>query len=612
MHTRYCHSLACNVTALIVSLCVCLSRSFLSLILMDDSTTTGHSFCSECVRLHFHTQATGIRRQTSCPECRFPVANPLSVLIPNRAFQVAVQNYKDFLEVYRRQQKEQLLRAAENPVSSSERREINDAPGCNGRTTRSQLAPRLPVVTNTTCSDHENDDQALKMQRMAMLQPRPRTSYAGLKKKQLQALCAAERIGTFGSEDDLKARHQRFMVMWTSEADAPNPKSRQEVAQIFNQEESVHRTEASKFGIKQQSMHMEKLKASRAKAEEGAVVSSGNSQFDEQFKSGFGKLIAQTKHKLLQGQNNKGFSKVLAMSSSSSTMTAELGSTSSEGACVGPRYSSTAPSTDSSASTVPLSSTTDTTKGGHGASPCIMETTWIPGLCPGTAVQWHEKLGTPPSTTTTDSSISKTFSASTTTEFGTSEAARVETQRGSTAALINPYRSKLQSSTPTTSNGNVGTNQLPLATGMPTSYERTTSQSHQNPRTLANATTTDSSMYTALPNQTLIAATSSRKRTWNEPPTVAVTTTGEVHQSSLASAASSKQPRRMARSIAGPWTCNVCTFFNQNRTYATATCEMCAKPRGARGLLSEPLAPPTTNHGSSSVTTTKTASAAGL
>ena len=248
----------------------------------------GHSFCSACIRLTFRAGMTGLRREASCPKCRCVVAKGEKSLIPNRALQEAVLQYKTFLLV----------------VPATDKKRSLDHPSKNDNVTNSLIASQSitrqskRIKQQTDKEDSSDDNEQSVDQPPMTLQKRPSTHYSSLKKKQLQELCAREGLPTNGTEEDLKARHHLFVTLWNAETDSIQPKTPAELVDEVARRERTRQDEKRKEwqnGVAVHSQCMKQIVEARERLGKGEEVKikSANESFNLEMRNNFARLIAQ-------------------------------------------------------------------------------------------------------------------------------------------------------------------------------------------------------------------------------------------------------------------------------------------------------------------------------
>ena len=159
-----------------------------------------HSFCSECIRSHFKQQIKKNQKQ-ECPNCRAPASDTNSIannsIVPNvqvgRIVKAFLQAKPDLVQ--------QLIPSSTTASSTT-------------TTTRSSARSGTERPTSVVGAT------ATRIQ----LQRRAPTRYYGLSKKQLQELCAKDKLPTNGSDEELKQRHADFCLMINAECDAEFPR----------------------------------------------------------------------------------------------------------------------------------------------------------------------------------------------------------------------------------------------------------------------------------------------------------------------------------------------------------------------------------------------------
>eukprot|EP00977_Amphora_coffeiformis_P016270 scaffold4976_cov161-Amphora_coffeaeformis.AAC.16 len=179
--------------------------------------TCQHSFCSECIRNTLTEQSTRVRQGgPTCPSCRAPLDGRRheSNYRPNRSLARVVAAFT----------------AVRGPLH---------------QTLIKQTHSRTAGMT-----DHQSAAAAPEMERRGTkrtaadttvhhLEPKRRMIYSHYKKKDLQGLCRNDGISTAGHEQQLKDRHQRFVVFWNSHVDNLEgcSKTAKQIVNEFNHQE---------------------------------------------------------------------------------------------------------------------------------------------------------------------------------------------------------------------------------------------------------------------------------------------------------------------------------------------------------------------------------------
>ncbi|EJK57199.1 hypothetical protein THAOC_22785, partial [Thalassiosira oceanica] len=191
-----------------------------------------HTFCSHCIRTHLRDTMIGMKRKADCPKCNQQVTIPGSsdyekAILPNKDMETAVDIFKRLrgslranlveLDVLRQEKAIRLLAAnaeCQKPGPAYRKGEDNESQRASSRTTRSSKRVRKTVMTyaeygNESSSENDDvteiddeeevldapdiDDRKPAAKKIKVKPPptrKSKTNYHGLKKKQLQQLCA--------------------------------------------------------------------------------------------------------------------------------------------------------------------------------------------------------------------------------------------------------------------------------------------------------------------------------------------------------------------------------------------------------------------------------------
>lgn len=178
--------------------------------------TCHHTFCSKCIRDAFRSSIRSMKRSADCPVCREAVETggaDFKCLVPNRTVGNLVKQFRTF----RSELRDQLAQVVQGSSSVS---------GTD--------SARTNVGAQPPREKRENADE-LSVRR----KKKPKTFYKGLKLKQLKKLCADEGLSTVGTDAELRARHEEFILCYNAESDSYTPRSAAEIArQVARREEA--------------------------------------------------------------------------------------------------------------------------------------------------------------------------------------------------------------------------------------------------------------------------------------------------------------------------------------------------------------------------------------
>ncbi|GAX22382.1 hypothetical protein FisN_8Hh374 [Fistulifera solaris] len=266
-----------------------------------------HSFCSECVRKSLKEQLKSLKRTANCPVCRVQLDTS------GIAFEKCIRpnpTLEDLSNAYSgiRNEMYSILSSSASPAAltasaaTATRTSEEEAPRRSSR-----LSADNEVVERSSTLPHQQPPQPQPQQP----QPRRLTKknpvlYHSLKKKQLQDLCRKEGLSTYGSDTELKLRHQAFLELYNAECDSQTPRTHEELLQDLAQREQQRRLVESqdrRNGAHAHTAHVERFFQQRNR--DGPAMKRGDSEFDQEWKEGWKRLIAQGKEQLERERKKK-------------------------------------------------------------------------------------------------------------------------------------------------------------------------------------------------------------------------------------------------------------------------------------------------------------------
>jgi len=298
-----------------------------------------HTFCSHCIRTHLRDTMIGMKRKADCPKCNQQVTIPGSsdyekAILPNKDMETAVDIFKRLrgslranlveLDVLRQEKSIGLLAAnaeCQKPGPAYRKGEAdNESQRASSRTTRSSKRVRKTVMTYAEYgneSNSENDDvteideeeevlnapdidDRKPAAKKIKVKPPPtrksKTNYHGLKKKQLQQLCANEGLPTTGDESELKARHSEYIMLYNCECDSSHPRSVSELVKQVKANEKARRLAKARSN-KNLSKGIKMLGSTIAEYNDGTIgkPTTGDLGLDAKMNENFKVLIANAR-----------------------------------------------------------------------------------------------------------------------------------------------------------------------------------------------------------------------------------------------------------------------------------------------------------------------------
>ena len=123
-----------------------------------------------------------------------------------------------------------------------------------------------------------------------------KTSYHGLKKKQLQQLCANEGLPTTGDESELKARHSEYIMLYNCECDSSHPRTVSELVKQVKANEKARRLAKARSN-KNLSKGIKMLGSTVAEYNDGKIgkPTTGDLGLDAKMNANFKVLIANAR-----------------------------------------------------------------------------------------------------------------------------------------------------------------------------------------------------------------------------------------------------------------------------------------------------------------------------
>ncbi len=263
-----------------------------------------HSFCSECVRKSLKEQLKSLKRTANCPVCRVQLDTT------GMAFEKCIRpnpTLEDLSKAYSgiRNEMYSILSSSASPSALT-------ASAATAARTNEDEAPRRSSRLSTESEVAEISSTLPHQQRPQPQQPPRRLTkknpvlYHSLKKKQLQDLCRKEGLSTHGSDTELKLRHQAFLELYNAECDSRNPRTHAELLQdlaLREQQRRLVENQDRRKGAHAHTAHVERFFQQR----NGDVLAMkrGHSEFDQEWKEGWKRLIALGKQQLERERKKK-------------------------------------------------------------------------------------------------------------------------------------------------------------------------------------------------------------------------------------------------------------------------------------------------------------------
>ena len=342
--------------------CPICAQLFSNPVILTSTNSKGqceHTFCSECIRSYFaKTRRTSAKGSGSlhCPVCRN--ATDERKLIPNRLVGECTLSWKamrgSLLKVVRDNAKNHLskddgkssksksgnkrhatskiTRTSKRPRRSNRIKNIHDSDVSNDEnddddtetdnSDEDEYNPNISILTN---SDEENGvktmARAVNSNGIKVIKMKSSYHYHGMKRKQLQKLCASEKLPTHGTDKELKDRHMKFITLYNAECDSNNPRSQLDLVKVLMAREKHEKEEkmlALQSGATAHSSLVNKLVQSYRQVQtnhetsssikvcsndeglkcnqqnlnpEKNIISSGNTNFDKEVQSNYRLMI---------------------------------------------------------------------------------------------------------------------------------------------------------------------------------------------------------------------------------------------------------------------------------------------------------------------------------
>jgi hypothetical protein len=485
----------------------------------------GHTFCNHCIQRHAETVKQSTKRIPGCPKCRQQFSD--ADLKPNSAVEQIKFSYQAI--------RSQLMQALQEVFANTKQQaEESD----NKRSTRKRSHQDYAECSGTESSSDSSVHAADVLRdidgnkKQLTMTKRAKTSYNSLKKKQLKELCQKEGLPTTGTDEELKARHRAFITLYNVECDSTRPRSKRELLRDFLKQEQTGQQEAKKVAKETKSLKT----LLKRRATEGAPLSSGDEALDKKLKDGFDKLIAEARSKRDPSLSAAVRPKNNPPSTSESNAPKELQSSS---------RSATLPllTNDANGATTP----DPLGLGSRGPSPISHQSS-----------QSTVGLSQPPEMV--DKLVANSRRGSRQTPYA------AHTTGSGYSAEVTEVPAFLKSP---------GRNDNAMASASAdASNHRATAESMQPPpnRAIAKKSTKPP------------IATHQTKRKGKP---LAKTGIGPKRARKPTVTADQAAARRSGRSIVGPWICQACTYYNEERTYSTAKCAMCENRRSLNSYHSQ-------------------------
>ncbi|GAX15333.1 hypothetical protein FisN_8Lh374 [Fistulifera solaris] len=263
-----------------------------------------HSFCSECVRKSLKEQLKSLKRTANCPVCRVQLDTTgiafEKCIRPNPTLEDLSKAYSGIRnEIY------SILSSSASPpaltasVATATRASEEDTPR---RSSRLSAENEVADLASTLLLPQPPQPQQ-PPRRMTKKNP---VLYHSLKKKQLQELCRKEGLSIHGSDTELKLRHQAFLELYNAECDSRTPRTHAELLQDLAHREQQRRLVESqdrRNGSHAHSAYVERFFQQRNG--DAPALKRGDSEFDQEWKEGWKRLIAQGKEQLERERKKK-------------------------------------------------------------------------------------------------------------------------------------------------------------------------------------------------------------------------------------------------------------------------------------------------------------------
>lgn len=247
--------------------------------------TCQHSFCSECIRNSLTEQSTRVRQGgPTCPVCRARLDgfSHEKNYRPNRSLQLVVEAFT----AVRAPLHQTLLRSSTSGTAEGSAARAASMAAGEERPRRGTKRSAADAGVTAAPTRHH-------------IQPKRRLIYSAYKKKSLQEICRGEGISATGSEQQLRDRHQRFVVHWNSHADSleGSTKTERQIVNAFNRRELERERQANLD--QNDKAAVEKVFQKAQSGNDGTVTSKFEAKLNQNFKD----LVASLKQR--RGQENR-------------------------------------------------------------------------------------------------------------------------------------------------------------------------------------------------------------------------------------------------------------------------------------------------------------------
>ena len=244
-----------------------------------------HSFCSACLRLSLTAQSSLTRQGgPCCPVCRSELdgRRQEANFRPNRSLARLVATFAPLRVSLYHHLTQTMAHNNNNSNNNSSNNSSNN---------------------NDEAHNNNNNNRKRSSTSTIKLEPKRRLIYSSQQykgKRALVDLCREEGISTAGNEQQLRERHQRFVLYWNSHTDCfEDTKTPGAIIAAFNAQEQMRQNTGQDARTKKSIANVF-AKAQHAKTDgknDKGEIDTPKTAFETKLDEGFKALIAQARHK---------------------------------------------------------------------------------------------------------------------------------------------------------------------------------------------------------------------------------------------------------------------------------------------------------------------------
>ena len=200
-----------------------------------------HTFCSECIRGTIRNGKVSLRRMALCPICRAPIeGNENNSLLPNRSIAELVNKFKSVRGNLLSALSSSQRRAGEDASLAEQDTGTSTSAAISSRGSRS-LARSSPTASIVTEEKENSNPELSQLQPLQTRKKLPTTFYNGMKRKKLVEKCRELGLSEWGTDQQLKARHQEYVNLYNAECDSCYPRTVEQLVSIIHGREMAFR-----------------------------------------------------------------------------------------------------------------------------------------------------------------------------------------------------------------------------------------------------------------------------------------------------------------------------------------------------------------------------------